>query len=195
MYDPKQAYRIQKQQESLKKRVAELRGKIEQGLEEGFEKLLLQNMDIYFRLEEKCEEIDQVLCNLPGEIEETIEPASFQRLGERLDYLEDIFEEVAGEALERTQRRRRRRFNFADFFRYSQGEQIAPGEISSSSEAYQILGLEAGCSMAKVTAAFRRLAKELHPDARGGDRSREPQLRKLVAAYQFIKDNDTGAKD
>jgi curved DNA-binding protein CbpA len=45
--------------------------------------------------------------------------------------------------------------------------------------------------MAKVTAAFRRLAKQLHPDARGGDRSQEPQLRKLVAAYQFIKDNGT----
>jgi hypothetical protein len=192
MYDPKQAYRIQKQQESLKKRVAELRGRIGQGLEEGFEKLLLQNMDAYFRLEEKCEEIDQVLSNLPGEIEETAEPAGFQRLGERIDYLEDVFEEVSSEALDRTQRRRRRRFNFADFFRYSQTGQIAPGEIGSSKEAYQILGLEAGCSMAKVTAAFRRLAKQLHPDARGGDRSQEPQLRKLVAAYQFIKENGTG---
>src|SRR6266446_2809606 len=101
MYDQKNAHRIQKQQESLKKRVAELRGRIGQGLEEGFEKLLLQNMDAYFHLEEKCEEIDQVLSNLPGEIEETIELAEFQRLGERLDYLDDIFEEVAGEASDR----------------------------------------------------------------------------------------------
>jgi DnaJ-class molecular chaperone len=188
MYDQKHANRIQKQQESLKKRVAELRGRIDQGREEGFEKLLLQNMDAYFHLEEKCEEIDLVLSNLPGEIEETVELTGFQKLGERLDYLEDIFEEVAGEALERTQRRRRRRFNFADFFRSSQGGQVSPNDISSSQEAYKILGLDTGCSMAKVTAAFRKLAKQLHPDARGGDRSQEPQLRKLVAAYQFIKD-------
>ena len=191
MYDQKQANRIQKQQESLKKRAAELRGKIEQGIEEGFEKLLLENMDAYFGLEEKCQEIDQVLSHLPEEIEETVDPVGFQKLGERLDYLEDLFDEVESEALNRGRRRRRRRFNFADFFRYSQGGQASPSEINNSLEAYQILGLEAGSSMSKVTTAFRRLAKQLHPDARGGDRSQEPQLRKLVAAYQFIKDNGT----
>jgi hypothetical protein len=189
MYDQKQAHKIQKQQESLKKRVAELRGKIEQGFEEGFERLLLENMDAYFTLEEKCQEIDQVLSNLPGEIDETVEPAGFQKMGERLDYLEELFDEIESEALNRSRRRRRRRFNFADFFRYSQGAQISPGEISNRTEAYQILGLEAGSSMARITATFRRLAKQLHPDARGGDRSLEPQLRKLVAAYQFLKDN------
>jgi len=191
MYDQKQAHKIQKHQESLKKRAAELRGKIEQGLEEGFEKLLLENMDSYFRLEEKCQEIDQVLCNLPVEIEETIDQIGFQKLGERLDYLEDLFDDVESETLDKARRRRRRRFNFADFFRSSQGGQNSPSEISNSAEAYQILGLEVGSSMAKVTAAFRKLAKQLHPDTRGGDRSQEPQLRKLVEAYQFIKDNGT----
>lgn len=191
MYDQKQANKIQKQQESLKKRAAELRGKIEQGLEEGFEKLLLENMDSYFRLEEKCQEIDQVLSNLPVEIEETIDKIGFQKLGERLDYLEDLFDDVESETLDKARRRRRRRFNFADFFRYSQGGQTSSSEISTNAEAYQILGLEVGSSMAKVTAAFRKLAKQLHPDTRGGDRSQEPQLRKLVDAYQFIKDNGT----
>src|SRR3990172_7852265 len=148
MYDQKQANKIQKQQESLKKRAAELRGRIEQGLEEGFEKLLLENMDAYFGLEEKCQEIDQVLSHLPGEIEETVELAGFQRLGERLDYLEDLFDEVESEALNRTIRRRRRRFNFADFFRYSQGgSQVSPSDINSTEEAYQILGIESGSSL------------------------------------------------
>src|SRR6266446_8501423 len=131
MYDQKHANKIQKHQESLKKRAAELRGKIEQGLEEGFEKLLLENMDSYFRLEEKCQEIDQVLSNLPVEIEETIDQIGIQRLGERLDYLEDLFDEVESETLDRARRRRRRRFNFADFFRYSQGGQTSPSEISN----------------------------------------------------------------
>jgi len=35
--------------------------------------------------------------------------------------------------------------------------------------------------------AFRKRAKELHPDVRAGDRSGEVQLRKLIAAYQYIK--------
>jgi DnaJ domain len=191
MYDQKQAHKIQKQREALKKRTAELRGRIAQGLEEGFEKLLLENMDAYFQLEEKCEEIDQVLSNLPEEIEETADWIGFQRMGERIDYLEDLFDEIESDALNRSRRRRRRRFNFADFFRSAQGEQVFPSEISNHIEAYQILGLEFGSSMAKVTTTFRRLAKQLHPDTRGGDRSQEPQLRKLVAAYQFLKDNGT----
>jgi hypothetical protein len=29
--------------------------------------------------------------------------------------------------------------------------------------------------------------KECHPDMNGGDRSHEPRLRKLMAAYQLIK--------
>jgi len=189
MYDERQTRKIQRQRESLKKRAAELHGKIGLGLDEGFEKLLLENMDAYFRLEEKCNEIDQVLCNLPIEIDETIEEVGFQKLGERLDYLEDLLDEVESEIHDRPQRRRRRRFNFADFFRHSQEGRDPFGDIGNATEAYKTLGLEQGSSMAKVTAAFRRLAKELHPDARGGDRSKEPQLRKLVAAYQFIKDN------
>jgi curved DNA-binding protein CbpA len=49
------------------------------------------------------------------------------------------------------------------------------------------LGLEEGSSYTAVTKAFRRKAKELHPDSRDGDRSGEAQLRKLIAAYQYIK--------
>src|SRR2546428_316925 len=49
------------------------------------------------------------------------------------------------------------------------------------------IGLEEGSSYTAVTKAFRRKAKELHPDARAGDRSGEVQLRKLIAAYQYIK--------
>jgi DnaJ-class molecular chaperone len=47
--------------------------------------------------------------------------------------------------------------------------------------------VEEGTGMTEVTAAFRRYAKEYHPDARGGDRSTEAELRKVVEAYQMIK--------
>ena len=54
-------------------------------------------------------------------------------------------------------------------------------------EAYEILGLDSGCSPTAVTRAFRQKAKELHPDSRDGDRSGEPKLRKLIAAYQYLR--------
>ncbi|MFO0768310.1 MAG: hypothetical protein U0231_16340 [Nitrospiraceae bacterium] len=47
------------------------------------------------------------------------------------------------------------------------------------------LGLEFG-TLADVTATmFRQQAKELHPDARNGDRSSEPELRRILEAYSF----------
>src|SRR2546425_2783089 len=61
------------------------------------------------------------------------------------------------------------------------------GEVSNAAEAFAILGLEEGSSYTAVMKAFRKRAKELHPDVRAGDRSGEVQLRKLIAAYQYIK--------
>jgi DnaJ-class molecular chaperone len=85
--------------------------------------------------------------------------------------------------------RRRNRFNLFDFLRQweSNSTPEARPEIKSEAEAYQELGMEPGATMRSITAAFRRLVKELHPDRRGGDRSTEPKLRRLVAAYEFIK--------
>ena len=65
--------------------------------------------------------------------------------------------------------------------------QTAEGWVSSEAEAFRELGLESGTSLKSVKAAFRKLVKELHPDKRGGDRSTEPRLRRLVAAYQFLR--------
>ena len=43
-------------------------------------------------------------------------------------------------------------------------------------------------SLADVTAAFRTKAKQLHPDANNGDRGSEPELRRMLEAYQFLKE-------
>ena len=42
--------------------------------------------------------------------------------------------------------------------------------------------------MSAVTRAFREKAKKFHPDARKGDRSSEPQLRRILEAYQLLKE-------
>ena len=60
--------------------------------------------------------------------------------------------------------------------------------MTNAYDAYQIIGLEFGTPLADVTTAFRQRAKELHPDARNGDRSSEPELRRILEAYQFLKE-------
>jgi DnaJ-domain-containing protein 1 len=115
---------------------------------------------------------------------------ALKRFEARFVILEDRCEEIDA-ALRQRPMRRRQRFNFSDFFRQSQGgngkAESAPPEVSSLTEAYAILGVEPDTRPALITAAFRKLVKEWHPDANGGDRSHEPRLRKLMAAYQLIK--------
>jgi DnaJ-domain-containing protein 1 len=132
-----------------------------------------------------------------GLIGEGLEDASglaeLERLERRLDFVEDRFEELESELFNRPRRRRKRRPSLADFFRAAaggggSGEAGDPqSEVRTSAEAYAILGLEDDSSLTVVTRAFRQKLKELHPDARDGDRSAEPQLRKLIAAYQYLK--------
>ncbi|HEY4485032.1 MAG TPA: DnaJ domain-containing protein, partial [Nitrospiria bacterium] len=80
-----------------------------------------------------------------------------------------------------------------DFLRQWQGSgsegggASGEGEIGDERQAFRELGVEPGAALQTVTKAFRRLVKELHPDRRNGDRSAEPRLRRLVAAYEFIK--------
>jgi DnaJ-class molecular chaperone len=148
-------------------------------------------MDTYFILEERLQEFERLFLNIHQEIEGTTEVAGFQRLEDRFNYLEDYFEEVDSELRGRPVRQRARKFNFFNFFRQWQAEQERAAqqinEIKDAAEAYRVLGLSVGSDLKTVTTAFRRMVKDLHPDTREGDRTTEPQLRKLMAAYQFIK--------
>jgi hypothetical protein len=176
---------------AMKARIDSLRIKIQDSLAYTLDRLFEESQDTYFSYEEKLEELDRLLTCLLDEVSRTYDKAGTRRLSERIMFLEDRFDEIDS-GLRGRPRRTRRRFSFYDFFRFSQGggqwDGAAPAsEISSSAEAYQILGIETGSNLSAITAAFRRSVKALHPDARGGDRSAEPELRKLIAAYQYIK--------
>lgn len=183
----------------MRRRVVELRARLEDSWTFASEKLFQESMDAYFVFEEHLTQVDQVLVQLEAEIEAAAdaEETLLRRILGRLEYLEDHFEEIDSGARQRP-RRRRRRFSFADFFRTAAGggddEDAPPSEVTSSTEAYQILGVAHGTEMRLITAVFRRLVKELHPDARGGDRSTEPRLRKVVAAYEFLKRTGKAAR-
>jgi DnaJ-domain-containing protein 1 len=176
---------------NLRQRVHELSGRIDLSLEEGLERVFQDRMDTYFTLEERILEVQQVVADLLQEAESTEDLAELRRIGNRLDHLEDRFDEMDSELHQRPNRRRKRRFNLSDFFRISQGGyEPRPSlldDFGSVEEACRELGVTPGCDLRTLRRTFRGLLKELHPDVRGGDRSHEPRLRRLVAAYEFIK--------
>jgi len=53
---------------------------------------------------------------------------------------------------------------------------------------YEILGLSRGASEADIKAAFRRLAKDCHPDRHPGDKGAEQKFKELGEAYEALRD-------
>ena len=53
---------------------------------------------------------------------------------------------------------------------------------------YQILGLNRSATQVEIKAAFRRLAKEFHPDKHGGDPATEALFKEINQAYEILSD-------
>ena len=58
---------------------------------------------------------------------------------------------------------------------------------------YEILGLSRGASEQDIKAAFRRLAKDCHPDRHPTDKSAEHKFKELNEAYDVLKDDQKRA--
>lgn len=187
---PFDARRLERYRAGMRRRILELRAKTAESQDFAMDHLMEERVDTYFKVEEGLGEIEKALGLIEEEILQVRDVAGAHRLESRLEFMEERFEELDSEIRQRP-RRRRRRINPSDFFRAAGGEpgsgQNARGGISSPGEAFHALGLEQGSSMSTITAAFRRRAKTLHPDARKGDRSSEPELRRIIEAYQYLK--------
>ncbi len=175
----------------LNRRIKIFYGYIEQSLNYGLDHLFQDRVDEYLRFESKVEDILRVVGVIVDELEAANDLSGLRRLESRLDYIEDQFDDLDAEIRGR-RRRRRRKPSLFDFFKKATGgadgdPSGARGEINSLSEAYEALGLAPGTSQREITTTFRNKIRDLHPDARGGDRSAEPLLRKLIAAYQYVK--------
>jgi len=181
----------QKARRDMQKRVAEIQARALENLDLAFDKLIQEQPDLYFKMEEGFEEVQQTITLVGEEVENASGLSELERLDRRIEFIEERFEDLESELWGRPRRRRRRRPNLFDFFRTAAGGGggggVDPGDVRTAAEAYELLGLEEGCSLTAVTRAFRQKAKELHPDARDGDRSGEPKLRKLIAAYQYLR--------
>lgn len=175
----------------MRRRIETLRTKTEDSLDFAIDHMMQDRVDSYFKVEEGLEEIDRTLGLIEAELEEIWDFSGALRLDSRLEFIEDLFEELDSEARQRP-RRRRRQLNMSDFFKAAGGGGDAlgsRGEITNASDAFNALGLDSGCSMAAITAAFRQRAKRLHPDVRKGDRSSEPELRRIIEAYQYLREH------
>jgi molecular chaperone DnaJ len=58
---------------------------------------------------------------------------------------------------------------------------------------YDVLGLKRGAGDADIKSAFRRLAKEHHPDRNPGDASAEQKFKEINEAYEVLKDEQKRA--
>jgi molecular chaperone DnaJ len=53
---------------------------------------------------------------------------------------------------------------------------------------YEVLGVQRGASEAELKSAFRKLAKDYHPDKNAGDKVAEQKFKELGEAYEALKD-------
>src|SRR3977135_2588047 len=60
----------------------------------------------------------------------------------------------------------------------------------SKRDYYEILGVARGCTAEDLKTAYRKLAKEHHPDRNPGDHTAEHKFKELSEAYEVLKDPD-----
>ena len=169
-----------------------MRASVEASLDVAGEILLQERVDSYCRIEQGLLDIDRILNLISVDVENIQVSSAAQRIEARLEFLEDRFEAFDSEIHERPLRRRRK-VNVFNLFHATDSSQTnalsSRGEITSATQAYEVLGLAFGSSLSVVTKTFRQQVKNLHPDFRNGDQGSEPELRRMIEAYQYLKDN------
>lgn len=61
-------------------------------------------------------------------------------------------------------------------------------------DPYRVLGVSRSASAEEIKQAYRRLAKEHHPDLRPGDRKQTERFKEVSAAYDVLRDSERRAK-
>ncbi len=59
---------------------------------------------------------------------------------------------------------------------------------------YEVLGVQKGASDADIKKAFRKMAKEYHPDLHPGDQEAEKRFKEVNEAYEVLSDADKKAR-
>ena len=188
---PFSASKFIKFRNGMHKRIGSLRSKTEDSMDVAVDTMMEERVDSYFRVEQGLDEIIKSLLQIEEELQQICDLSGAMRLESRLEFVEDRWDDLDSEIRERP-RRRRRKISLADMLKAASGgggdHSQSSGSVNNAVDAYAIMGVEFGSSLADVTAAFRQKAKLFHPDANNGDRSSEPELRRMLEAYQFLKE-------
>lgn len=175
----------------MQRRIESLRSKTEASIDVAVDTMMQERVDSFFRVEQGLDEVIKSLCEIEEDLGMIQDLSGAMRLESRLEFVEDRWDEFDSEIRERP-RRRRKRVSLADMLKAASGGggDLSQGSsgVNNAMDAYAIMGVEFGSSLSDVTAAFRQKAKQLHPDANNGDRSAEPELRRMLEAYQFLKE-------
>jgi hypothetical protein len=78
-------------------------------------------------------------------------------------------------------------FNIFGNRRAQQAAQPEPRVGVVARKALETLGLDENADGAAIKSRYKELVKRFHPDANGGDRSREGTLQEILKAYQQLK--------
>ncbi len=73
------------------------------------------------------------------------------------------------------------------YHRARAAERRAPRYSPVTMRALDALGLDDSASAEAIKARYKELVKRHHPDANGGDRSREEKLREIIHAYRTLR--------
>ncbi len=62
--------------------------------------------------------------------------------------------------------------------------------MPTTRDYYEVLGISRGATEKEVKSAFRRLARDLHPDVNPGDPTTEERFKEVAEAYEVLSDPD-----
>ena len=66
--------------------------------------------------------------------------------------------------------------------------------MADKRDYYEVLGLSKSASVDEIKKAYRKLAKQYHPDLNPGDKSAEAKFKEVNEAYEVLSDSDKKAR-